>query len=408
MDRRDFLKNLLAVTALAPVSRITSAAAAPSPAESEPGKVSRRRYKDTGLTVPMLGYGMMRLPRLNGKIDYDTVKKQVAIAMKHGVNYFDTAWFYHGGESEICAGEVLSAYPRSSYLLADKMPVSHLRRPDDVERIFNEQLKKCKTPYFDFYLLHALNGNSWKKAQKFKVYEFLKKQKDEGKIKHLGFSFHDTPQVLQKIASAHPWDFAQIQLNYLDWTIYRSREQYEILTRLNIPVVVMEPLRGGALATLNQEAREVFKRSNPDVSVASWAFRYVGSLPNVLCILSGMTMTEHLEDNIKTFTGFKTLSPAEQKVIDTALNAYQKTGIILCTACRYCMPCPVGVNIPGNFTAYNNFKISGSKSRFERAYDRMNKKQQASACVSCGLCKKKCPQKIDIPALLKKVAAAAK
>ena len=277
-----------------------------------------------------------------------------------------------------------------------------------MERIFNEQLKKCKTPYFDFYLLHALNGNSWKKAQKFKVYEFLKKKKEEGKIKHLGFSFHDTPQVLQNIASAYPWDFAQIQLNYLDWTIYRSREQYEILTKLNIPVIVMEPLRGGALATLNEEAREVFKRSNPDVSVASWAFRYVGSLPNVLCILSGMTMTEHLEDNIKTFTDFKPLSPAEQKVVDTAINAYQKTGIILCTACRYCMPCPVGVNIPGNFTAYNNFKISGNQSRFERSYNRMNKKQQASACVSCGLCKKKCPQKIDIPAMLKKVAAAAK
>lgn len=408
MDRRDFLKNLLAVAALAPVSKINSAIAAPAPAAAEPGKVSRRRYKDTALTVPMLGYGMMRLPRLNGEIDYETVKKQVAIAMKHGVNYFDTAWFYHGGESENCAGEVLSAYPRSSYMLADKMPVSHLRRAADVERIFNEQLKKCKTEYFDFYLLHALNAGSWKKAQKLKVYEFLKKKKAEGKIRHLGFSFHDTPQALQEIASACPWDFAQIQLNYLDWTIYRSREQYEILTKLNIPVIVMEPLRGGALATLNQEAREVFKRSNPEVSTASWAFRYVGSLPNVLCILSGMTMTEHLEDNIKTFTDFKPLSQDEQRVIDTAINAYQKSGIILCTACRYCMPCPVGVNIPGNFTNYNNLKISGNKSRFERSYKRMDKKQQASACVSCGLCKKKCPQKIDIPAMLKKVAAAAK
>ena len=408
MDRRDFLKNLLAVAALSPVSKINSAIAAPAPAAAEPGKVSRRRYKDTALTVPMLGYGMMRLPRLNGEIDYETVKKQVAIAMKHGVNYFDTAWFYHGGESENCAGEVLSAYPRSSYMLADKMPVSHLRRAADVERIFNEQLKKCKTEYFDFYLLHALNAGSWKKAQKLKVYEFLKQKKAEGKIRHLGFSFHDTPQALQEIASACPWDFAQIQLNYLDWTIYRSREQYEILTKLNIPVIVMEPLRGGALATLNQEAREVFKRSNPEVSTASWAFRYVGSLPNVLCILSGMTMTEHLEDNIKTFTDFKPLSQDEQRVIDTAINAYQKSGIILCTACRYCMPCPVGVNIPGNFTNYNNLKISGNKSRFERSYKRMDKKQQAAACISCGLCKKKCPQKIDIPAMLKKVAAAAK
>ncbi|MBQ9089042.1 MAG: aldo/keto reductase [Lentisphaeria bacterium] len=348
----------------------------------------------------------MRLPRLNGEIDIETVKKQVAIAMKHGVNYFDTAYFYHGGESENCAGKVLSQYPRSSYMLADKMPVSRARSAADVERIFNEQLKKCKVDYFDFYLLHALNAGTWKKAQRLKVYEFLKKKKDEGKIRHLGFSFHDTPDVLKKIAEAYPWDFAQIQLNYLDWTIYRSREQYEILTRLGIPVIVMEPLRGGALATLNQSAREVFTRSNPDVSVASWAFRYVGSLPNVLCVLSGMTMTEHLMDNIKTFTNFKPLSPAEQNVITSALNAYQKTGIILCTACQYCMPCPVGVNIPANFNIYNTLKINGNQQRFNRSYANLGKKQQAASCVSCGLCKKKCPQQIDIPAMLKKVAAA--
>ena len=405
MNRRDFLKRLLTLAALAPVSKVTTAIAAPAVPDA-PGKVSRRRYKNTDLTVPMLGYGMMRLPRLNGEIDIETVKKQVAIAMKHGVNYFDTAYFYHGGESENCAGKVLSQYPRDSYMLADKMPVSRARSAADVERIFNEQLKKCKVDYFDFYLLHALNAGTWKKAQRLKVYEFLKKKKDEGKIRHLGFSFHDTPDVLKKIAEAYPWDFAQIQLNYLDWTIYRSREQYEILTRLDIPVIVMEPLRGGALATLNQSAREVFTRSNPDVSVASWAFRYVGSLPNVLCVLSGMTMTEHLMDNIKTFTNFKPLSPAEQNVITSALNAYQKTGIILCTACQYCMPCPVGVNIPANFNIYNSLKLKGNQQRFNRSYANLGKKQQAANCVSCGLCKKKCPQQIDIPAMLKRVAAA--
>ena len=405
MDRRDFLKRLLTLAAFAPVSKVTTAIAAPA-VQDEPGKVSRRRYKNTDLTVPMLGYGMMRLPRLNGEIDIDTVKKQVAIAMKHGVNYFDTAYFYHGGESENCAGEVLSQYPRNSYMIADKMPVGRVRSVADVERIFNEQLKKCKVDYFDFYLLHALNAGTWKKAKRFKVYEFLKKKKEEGKIRHLGFSFHDTPKVLQEIAQAYPWDFAQIQLNYLDWTIYRSREQYEILTKLSIPVIIMEPLRGGALATLNQSAREVFTRSNPNVSIASWAFRYAGSLPNVLCILSGMTMTEHLMDNIKTFTDFKPLSPAEQKVITSALSAYQKTGIILCTACQYCMPCPLGVNIPANFNIYNNLKLKGNQQRFNRSYANLGKKQQASRCVSCGLCKKKCPQQIDIPAMLKRVAAA--
>lgn len=406
MDRRDFLKNLLAVAALAPVAKISAATALPT--VNAPGKVSRRRYKNTQLTVPMLGYGMMRMPRLNGEIDYDTVKKQIAIAMASGVNYFDTAYFYHGGKSENCAGDLLSAYPRSSYMLADKMPVSRLRKPADVERIWNEQLKKCKVDYFDFYLLHALNAASWKKAKSLKVYEFLKKKKDEGKIKYLGFSFHDSPQVLQEIASAYPWDFAQIQLNYLDWTLYRSKEQYEILTKLGIPVVVMEPLRGGALATLNAEARKVFQNADPKSSVASWAFRYVGSLPNVLCVLSGMTMTEHLNDNIKTFTDFKPLSADERRVIDTALTAYQKTGIVPCTSCRYCLPCPVGVNIPKNFNLYNSMKITGNPRRFTSAYKAMPAKQQAKSCVSCGLCKKKCPQQIDIPAMLKKIASEVK
>jgi len=404
MDRRDFLKNLLAFAALAPAARL-SAAAIPG-TESVPGKVSRRRIKDT--TVPMLGYGMMRLPRLNGEIDYETVKKQIAIAMDSGVNYFDTAYFYHGGKSENCAGDLLSAYPRNSYMLADKMPVSRLRRPEDVERIWNEQLKKCKVDYFDFYLLHALNAGSWKKAQKLKVYEFLKKKQEEGKIKYLGFSFHDSPQVLQEIASAYPWDFAQIQLNYLDWTLYRSKEQYEILTKLNIPVIVMEPLRGGALATLNPEARKVFRDADSKRSVASWAFRYVGSLPNVLCVLSGMTMTEHLNDNIQTFTDFKPLSDRERQIIDTALAAYRKTGIVPCTSCRYCLPCPVGVNIPKNFNLYNSMKITGNSRRFTSAYNAMPKKQQAANCVSCGLCKKKCPQQIDIPTMLKKIAAESK
>ena len=167
----------------------------------------------------------------------------------------------------------------------------------------------------------------------------------------------------------------------------------------------MEPLRGGALATLNPEAREVFKKSDPEASVASWAFRYAGSLPNVLCILSGMTMTEHLEDNIKTFTDFKPLTAKEQQVIKNALAAFQKSGLTLCTGCRYCMPCPVGVNIPENFKIYNGYKLSGNQNRFQRNYDKLKDKQKASACVSCGLCTKKCPQKIDIPAILKQIAA---
>ena len=253
-------------------------------------------------------------------------------------------------------------------------------------------------------MLHALNNNSWNKAKRLKVYEFLAQKKAEGKIRKLGFSFHDTPEVLKEIASAYPWDFAQIQLNYLDWTVYRSKEQYEILTAKGIPVIVMEPLRGGVLATLNQSATDILRKAAPDKSNASWAFRYAGSLPNVLITLSGMTCMEHLEDNIKTFSNFKPLSAEEQKTLASALAAYQKSLTIPCTDCRYCMPCPVGVEIPKIFALYNQLKLSGKRGAFLRSYKALDEDAQASACVACGKCVKACPQKIDIPKQLKKIA----
>ncbi|MBR7104682.1 MAG: aldo/keto reductase [Lentisphaeria bacterium] len=353
----------------------------------------------------------MRLPRVTpGKPEIDYVKTAAMFdkAMKAGVNYFDTAYFYHAGLSEKCAGDLLSKYPRDSYMLASKMPVGHLRKAADIERIFNEQLKKCKTAYFDFYMLHALNGRNWEKAKRLKVYEFLMQKKAEGKIRKLGFSFHDTPAVLEKIASAYPWDFAQIQVNYLDWTLYRSKEQYEILTKKNIPVIVMEPLRGGALAKLNPAATKILKNMSPKESNASWAFRYVGSLPNVLITLSGMTQMEHLEDNIKTFTNFRPLTETDKKVLNAALTAYRKSLAVPCTDCRYCLPCPAGVEIPKIFGLYNQLKLTGNRANFNRAYNAMDEDAQASACVACGKCVKACPQKINIPEELKKIDQAIK
>ncbi|MBS1369250.1 MAG: aldo/keto reductase [Lentisphaeria bacterium] len=348
----------------------------------------------------------MRLPRISPEkpdIDYATAEKQIARAMEVGLNYFDTAYFYHNGLSEKCAGDLLTEYPRDSYYLVSKMPVRALKNEADVERIWNEQLARCKADYFDFYLVHNLNKDRWEDTKRFHVYEFLKKKQEEGKIRKLGFSFHDEPETLKVIAEAYPWDFAQIQLNYLDWTLYRSKEQYELLTKLGIPVVIMEPLRGGALATLNKEATEIFKQANPDVSVASWALRYAASLPNVLCVLSGMTLTEHLEDNIRTFTDFKPLTDAERKTVEAALAAYRKSGAIPCTECRYCTPCPVGVDIPRIFGLYNQYKTSGNFFHFQLVYDKMTGDEKASACVNCGVCLKKCPQKIDIPEQLKTI-----
>ena len=409
MDRRDFLKSTLVLAALAPLTRLAGKAGPDGDKSSDlakGGQVTRRRYKNTQLTLPLLGFGMMRLPRVKAQgpeIDLAETEKMFRAALEAGVNYFDTAYFYHNGLSEKCVAEVLGKFPRDSYYLADKLPVRSLRREEDVERIWNEQLKKCNVDYFDFYLLHNLNRDRWEDVKRFKVYEFLKARQKEGKIRKLGFSFHDEPEVLRTIASAHEWDFAQIQLNYLDWTLYRSKEQYEILTRLGIPVVVMEPLRGGALASLNDEATRIFKAAAPEASVASWAFRYAGSLPNVICVLSGMTKMEHLRDNIRTFTDFKPLDDKDRATIEAALAAYRKTGAIPCTACRYCTPCPVGVDIPRIFGLYNHYKVTGNYMQFRMIYDKLTEDERASACIGCGSCLKKCPQKIDIPAELKKI-----
>ena len=233
MNRREFLKSALTLAMLAPVARLTGAedilegnAAFDAPAGKL--KVTRRHYKDTALTVPLLGFGGMRFPTNGAAIDKEAVKKLFAKAMEAGLNYFDTAYFYHGGESEKCIGEVLKEDPRDSYLLTDKMPVWVAKDEAGLKRIFNEQLEKCKTDYFDFYLLHSLNAGNWELAQKIHAFEYLERMKKEGKIRKLGFSFHDSPEVLQKIVDARKWDVVQLQINYLDWELYRSREQYEI------------------------------------------------------------------------------------------------------------------------------------------------------------------------------------
>lgn len=404
MDRREFLKSALAMAALAPMSRL--AAAGKENVEQKNGKVTRRRYRDSAVTVPLLGYGMMRMPRVSPEsqeIDAVTGQKLIDRAMAAGINYFDTAYMYHGGRSEVFAGKALAKYPRDSYFLTDKMPPWFVRKPSDVERIFDEQLKRCRTQYFDFYLVHSLGVGNWELAQKHRICETLEKLKRAGKIRRLGFSFHDSPEVLKTIAESRPWDFAQIQLNYFDWEAYRSREQYELLTRLGIPVIVMEPLRGGALAKLSPQAAEVLRKADPESSVASWALRFAASLPNVLCVLSGMTLPEHLEDNIRTFSPFRPLTDGERKTLDEALGIYRRAAAVPCTACRYCMPCPAGVEIPRVFGLYNQYKADGNTWLFTGGLRSLGEDGRPESCVNCGRCVKLCPQKIDIPAELRKI-----
>lgn len=382
-------------------SRMTAAVAE---GDSPRPQVTRRPFRNTGVTLPLLGFGLMRLPETEGKIDRAAARKMVDRAMAARCNYFDTAYMYHNGESESFVAEALGKYPRDSYFLTSKMPTVMLKEEADLERIFAEQLQRTLAGYFDFYLMHWLNAAHWEVAQRLKLYEFMKRKQAEGKIRWIGFSYHGEPEVLEEIARAYPWDIAQIQLNYLDWELCRSGEQYEVLTRLGIPVLVMEPLKGGTLVRLTPEAVKILEQAGPETGVASWGLRYAASLPNVQVVLSGMSEMTQVEENLATFSPFRPLDASERDTIGRALAAYRRAGAVPCTACRYCSPCPAGVDIPRNLGLHNQVKGGLSLFHAKLVYDAMPEKQRASACVACGACQKKCPQKIAIPALMKEIA----
>ena len=359
-----------------------------------------RQYRDTDVKVSLLGMGCMRLPKVDPEkedIDYEKAQEIIDYAYANGVNYFDTAYGYHGGQSELFVGQALKKYPRESFFLASKMPIWCVKEKGDVERIFNEQLQRCQTDYFDFYLFHSQNAANFQKCQEFGVYEFLSPMKAEGKIRRLGFSFHDTPEVLRHICDTYPWDFAQIQLNYLDWEMQDAKTQYQILNDREIPVIVMEPVRGGALASPCEAADILFREERPDKSVASWAIRFAASLPGVLTVLSGMSNMEQVRDNVDTMTRFEPLTDREREVIDEALEAYRKKDTVPCTGCRYCMDCPFGVDIPKMFSLYNHYVLDRDGEDYLEAYEAQPESQRADQCQACGACMEKCPQHIRIP-----------
>lgn len=359
-----------------------------------------RQYRDTDVKVSLLGMGCMRLPKVDPEkedIDYEKAQEIIDYAYANGVNYFDTAYGYHGGQSELFVGQALKKYPRESFFLASKMPIWCVKEKGDVERIFNEQLQRCQTDYFDFYLFHSQNAANFQKCQEFGVYEFLSQMKAEGKIRRLGFSFHDTPEVLRHICDTYPWDFAQIQLNYLDWEMQDAKTQYQILNDREIPVIVMEPVRGGVLASPCEAADILFREERPDKSVASWAIRFAASLPGVLTVLSGMSNMEQVRDNVDTMTRFEPLTDREREVIDEALEAYRKKDTIPCTGCRYCMDCPFGVDIPKMFSLYNHYVLDRDGEDYLEAYEAQPESERADQCQACGACMEKCPQHIRIP-----------
>lgn len=367
----------------------------------------KRKYKDTDLEVSLLGLGCMRLPLIEGsttEIDYEKAQEIVDYAYNHGINYFDTAYPYHGGQSEKFIGQALKKYPRESFNLVSKLPVWLIKEEADLEKYFNEQLTNCQTEYFDFYLCHAIDASRFQTIKDFNIFDFLMKKKEEGKIRHVGFSFHDKPEVLAEIADAYPWDFAQIQLNYLDWEQYKSKEQYEVLAERDIPCIIMEPVRGGTLANPCEESNEIFKAARPDMSVASWAIRYAATFPNVLTVLSGMSNMEQIKDNVATMTNFEPLTEEDQKVVQAALEAYKKNNTIPCTGCRYCMDCPAGVDIPEVFKIHNDFAVSKFKSVFKSDYNSLPDSAKSHNCISCGACVTQCPQGINIPEKMSEIA----
>lgn len=370
--------------------------------------MEKRVFKKTGEDISLLGFGCMRLPRLTeGKNDIDEVKAEAMLdyAYSRGVNYFDTAYSYHDGLSEAFAGRALAKYPRASFKLATKMPIWLLEKEADAERYFTEQLGRCGVDYFDFYLVHSLNGERIENMERLDLYGYLAEEKKRGRIRSLGFSFHDDPRLLEDLAAKHSWDFAQIQLNYLDWEAMNAKLAYDTLTEHDIPVIVMEPVHGGTLANL-PEAAEAVLRDFGGASPASWAVRFAAGLPNVITVLSGMTTMEQVVDNINTMSDFKPLNLEECGVLERALVEYKKSGSVPCTGCRYCMECPAGVDIPGNFSLFNQFKFNNNKMYLEIAYQTLGKEKQARNCVGCGQCLPFCPQFINIPEELRLVSAA--
>lgn len=363
--------------------------------------VDKRKFK--GMEVSLLGLGTMRLPcktplkrESNPMIDYTKGQELVDYAYKNGVNYFDTAYMYHVGKSEKFIGTALKKYPRDSYFLADKLPIWLCPKKSDMEKVFAKQLERTGADYFDFYLLHSLDKAHFDKCEKFGAYEFVEKKREEGKIRNIGFSFHGTVEDLKRIVASHKWDFAQIQMNYLDWKNQDAKTQYEILTDAGIPVIVMEPVRGGKLADVDSDIADMFKKARPEKSIASWAMSFVASHDNVITILSGMNSIEQLNDNLDTLTDFKPLNGSELKICENACAMMNKSDVIPCTGCDYCADCPQGIKISTIFDVYNRFKKSEITK--EQAISEYNKiDANASACVNCGKCASHCPQSINIP-----------
>ncbi len=371
-----------------------------------------------------LAYGCLRLPIIdNGEampgfrddsmVDEEYWKTIVDRGMANGYNYFDTSWFYHGGNSERAIGHcVADRYPRDSFILSTKMPIKYIKNSSEFETIFNDQLRKCHVDYFDFYLIHALGHETYDKWTKEGLFTFLMKKREEGKFREFGISLHDKPEFLEKVLTEHPEiDFVMLQINYLDWEspAIRSKELYEIAVAHGKPIIVMEPCKGGTLGNPPKEAADLMKAYAPEASFASWAYRWVASLPGVRVVSAGMPKMEFLEDNMKTFDNLQPLNDEENAIIKKVVEIINRTTAIPCTNCKYCeAACPLQIPAGDYFMLYNDYYRTTESTDYNNVVTQaltygnlIEYRTPASDCINCGQCEKVCPQHLEIATLLK-------
>lgn len=369
--------------------------------------MEKRKLENLGIETSLLGFGCMRFPVCaDGKINEPEAERMLDKAIAEGVNYIDTAYPYHEGQSEIVVGKILKKYERSSFYLATKLPLWKVEKKEDIRAIFEEQLEKLQTDYIDFYLMHAVGKERWDKMLEIGCIGELEKLKAEGKIKYLGFSFHDSYEVFEEVINHRDWDFAQIQFNYMDAEEQAGTRGYELAVKKGVPLIIMEPVKGGSLSRFAEDIMGRFRQLDADASASSFALRWVGSFPGVKVILSGMSTMEQVEDNLKTFTPFKPLSQEERAVVEDVAATIKSRVQNGCTGCRYCMPCPAGVDIPGNFRVWNTYHMYQNYNMVKGSWERnLGDAKQAKNCVKCGKCEKACPQKLHIREDLAKVQA---
>jgi predicted aldo/keto reductase-like oxidoreductase len=438
MKRRDFIKisGAGALTLGAAAVGCAPKKTASSSPEEGPEEMVYRENPANGDKVSLLGFGCMRWPMVDkdgGRvIDQDAVNEMVDYALEHGINYFDTSPAYLMGQSEKAAGIALSRHPRNSYYIATKLSNFNNATPEASIQMYKDSFEQLKTDYFDYYLLHAIGSGGVAAFEQRYVQngmmEFLVKEKEAGRIRNLGFSFHGAPGEFDELISLHDsgryhWDFVQIEMNFVDWNHADGRRNanasylYEELDKRGIPIVIMEPLLGGRLANVPDAIAKQMKEREPDKSVASWAFRFCGTHPRVLCALSGMTNMDPLLDNVKTFTHFKPLTEEELDFLERMATQMMEYPTVNCTDCKYCMPCPWGIDIPGIFKHYNTSVTEGRypqtkeqedyqklKRAYLVSYDRaIPTLRQAEHCIHCGECLSHCPQSIPIPRELQRI-----